>query len=62
MDGVEGNSAYEVAKANGYTGSELDWLQSLIGSKGDKGGQRGTRVTRVLMVPMVLMGKTVPMV
>ena len=33
----KGNSAYEVAKAEGYTGSEADWLASLIGARGNDG-------------------------
>lgn len=35
--GPDGKSAYEVAKANGYTGTEAEWLASLKGEKGDKG-------------------------
>jgi len=32
-----GASAYELAQANGYTGTETEWLASLKGGKGDKG-------------------------
>lgn len=32
-----GKSAYEVAVENGFTGTEVEWLESLKGSKGDKG-------------------------
>lgn len=35
IKGAEGDSAYEVAVANGYTGTEAEWLASL---KGDPGG------------------------
>lgn len=28
---LKGKSAYEVAQANGFTGSEKDWLASLVG-------------------------------
>ena len=42
--GPEGDSAYEVAVANGFTGTEQEWLASLVGPKGDKGdtGDSGT--------------------
>lgn len=35
--GVEGKSAYEIAKENGFQGTEDEWLESLKGEKGDKG-------------------------
>lgn len=35
--GEDGASAYEVAVANGYLGSESDWLDSLSGVDGDDG-------------------------
>lgn len=35
--GNPGDSAYEVAKANGYSGTETEWLASLKGEKGDTG-------------------------
>ena len=37
VNGLPGASAYEIAKANGYTGSQAEWLQSLKGQKGDTG-------------------------
>lgn len=37
VDGQPGPSAYEVAVADGFSGSESDWLDSLKGSKGDTG-------------------------
>jgi hypothetical protein len=37
QDGVDGASAYEVAIANGFTGTEAEWLTSLIGPQGDPG-------------------------
>lgn len=37
VNGLPGASAYEIAKANGYTGSQAEWLQSLKGHKGDTG-------------------------
>lgn len=46
--GVRGLSAYEVAVANGYTGTQTQWLASLkgaTGAKGDKGdtGAKGDK-------------------
>ena len=35
--GDPGDSAYEVAKAHGYSGTETEWLASLKGEKGDTG-------------------------
>lgn len=35
--GIEGKSAYEVAVANGFEGTEKEWLDSLHGEKGDPG-------------------------
>ena len=35
--GNDGKSAYEVAVANGFSGSETAWLSSLKGAKGDTG-------------------------
>lgn len=36
-NGTDGKSAYEIAKDNGFVGSEDDWLDSLKGEKGDNG-------------------------
>lgn len=36
-DGADGKSAYEIAVDNGFTGSEQDWLDSLVGPEGPKG-------------------------
>ena len=33
----EGKSAYEIAVKNGFSGTEVEWLESLKGGKGDKG-------------------------
>lgn len=43
IPGVDGLSAYEIAKAGGYTGTEAEWIASLKGAKGDQGnpGQQG---------------------
>lgn len=37
--GVPGDSAYEVAVANGFVGTEAEWLESLVGPQGDQGIQ-----------------------
>jgi len=37
--GPEGKSAYQVAVANGFTGTEEEWLQSLKGEQGPQGPQ-----------------------
>lgn len=36
-NGQDGKSAYEIAVANGYQGTEQEWLQSLVGSRGESG-------------------------
>src|SRR5690606_12638029 len=38
-DGADGLSAYEVAVANGFEGSEAEWLASLVGPQGPEGEQ-----------------------
>ena len=42
-NGKDGLSAYEIAKKDGFTGTEAQWLESLKGAKGDKGdtGEKG---------------------
>ncbi|MFE6474592.1 hypothetical protein [Streptomyces rochei] len=37
--GAEGDSAYEVAVTNGFTGTEAEWLASLVGPQGVQGIQ-----------------------
>lgn len=37
--GVPGDSAYEVAVANGFVGTETEWLDSLVGPQGIQGIQ-----------------------
>lgn len=36
-DGTEGASAYQLARAQGYGGTQAQWLASLKGDKGDRG-------------------------
>lgn len=38
-DGPDGLSAYEVAVANGFIGTEAEWLASLVGPEGPQGPQ-----------------------
>ena len=38
-DGLDGASAYDVAVENGYTGTEAEWLLSLVGATGADGAQ-----------------------
>jgi hypothetical protein len=40
-DGVDGRSAYEIAVANGFTGTEAEWLTSLKGKDGAAGPGTG---------------------
>ena len=40
--GEDGASAYEIAVANGFEGTEEEWLESLKGDKGDKGDTGAT--------------------
>jgi hypothetical protein len=36
-NGLAGASAYQIAVGNGFSGSEAQWIASLVGPKGDKG-------------------------
>ncbi len=44
-DGADGASAYEVAVANGFTGTEAEWLDSLVGPTGATGATGPTGPT-----------------
>ena len=35
LKGEDGKSAYEIAVQNGYSGSEQQWINSLVGKPGD---------------------------
>jgi hypothetical protein len=41
LNGANGLSAYQIAQMNGFSGSEVDWLASLVGSQGPSGGVGG---------------------
>ena len=43
-EAVDGLSAYEIAKQNGFTGTEKEWLESFRGEKGDQ-GEKGESIT-----------------
>jgi hypothetical protein len=51
--GVNGKSAYELAFANGFNGTESQWLASLVGDTGPQGpaGTNGTNGTNGVGVP-----------
>lgn len=38
-DGAPGSSAYQLALAHGFVGSEPEWLLSLVGPRGEQGQQ-----------------------
>ena len=40
--GLEGDSAYDVAVANGFVGTEAEWLESLVGETGPTGATGAT--------------------
>lgn len=53
IKGDPGLSAYQVAVANGFAGSQAEWLASLKGEKGDRGetGPPGGTVRRIHTIP-----------
>lgn len=44
-DGAPGDSAYEIAVSNGFSGTEAEWLDSLVGDQGIQGEQGETGET-----------------
>lgn len=44
-----GKSAYAIAVAHGYTGTESEWLESLKGPKGDKGDEGSAELTAQIL-------------
>lgn len=44
-DAIIGKSAYEIAVANGFDGTEAEWLASLKGADGKDGGKGDTGAT-----------------
>lgn len=53
--GSAGSSAYEIAVTNGFSGTENQWLASLVGEKGDQGdpGPRGSTGAQGVSVTLV---------
>jgi hypothetical protein len=45
LQSLDGKSAYELAVAGGYSGTQTQWLASLVGPKGDKGDTGNTGAT-----------------
>ena len=65
VDGKDGKSAYQIAVAQGFAGSEADWLASLKGEKGDKGDAGGSagqaKASESARIPVTLTGSTATM-
>lgn len=59
-DGADGPSAYEVAVANGFVGSEVAWLASLVGATGADGatGPQGPQGIQGIQGPTGATGPT----
>lgn len=58
-DGADGDSAYAVAVANGFVGTEAQWLASLIGPQGPQGiqGEQGPQGIQGIQGPQGLPGE-----
>lgn len=65
LPGADGKSAYEVAVANGFTGTASAWLASLKGEKGDKGDAGGgagqAKASESARIPVTVTGSTATM-
>ena len=65
VDGKDGKSAYQIAVAQGFAGSEADWLASLKGEKGDKGDAGGSagqaKASESARIPVTVTGSTATM-
>lgn len=61
QDGTDGDSAYEIAVASGFVGTETEWLESLVGEEGPAGadGQDG-QVTEIVAGANVTVDSTDP--
>ena len=64
-DGADGKSAYQIAVAQGFAGSEAAWLASLKGEKGDKGDAGGSagqaKASESARIPVTVTGSTATM-
>jgi hypothetical protein len=56
VPGPAGKSAYEVAKAAGFTGTEAQWLASLKGDKGDAGPSAKVSLPNVTLAGTIALG------
>ena len=65
VDGKDGKSAYQIAVAQGFAGSEAAWLASLKGEKGDKGDAGGgagqAKASESARIPVTVTGSTATM-
>ena len=65
VDGKDGKSAYQIAVAQGFAGSEAAWLASLKGEKGDKGDAGGSagqaKASESARIPVTVTGSTATM-
>lgn len=61
-DGEDGKSAYEIAVEHGYSGTEEEWLASLVGAQGPKGdtGATGPKGDQGIQGPKGDTGETGP--
>lgn len=62
QDGSDGKSAYEIAVEHGYSGTEEEWLASLVGAQGPKGdtGATGPKGDQGIQGPKGDTGETGP--
>lgn len=52
IEEIQGPSAYEIAVANGFVGTEAEWLESLVGVGIPTGGTDGDVIVRTGGVPV----------
>ena len=57
VEGIKGDSAYQIAVQNGFEGSETDWLTSLKGSDGKQGIQGEKGESNILTIGTVEKGE-----
>lgn len=57
VEGIKGDSAYQIAVQNGFEGSETDWLTSLKGSDGKQGIQGEKGESNILTIGTVKKGE-----
>jgi hypothetical protein len=65
IQGVAGSSAYQIAVTNGYSGTEAQWLTSLVGATGPQGpigltGPAGTNGSNGINGTAIINGTTAP--